>query len=62
MFCPECGEVMGTGPLDPRCAGSCERRGMLLRMGRRIGALFGRFPAPRQVPHGAGARRRAGGA
>ncbi|PKP99128.1 MAG: hypothetical protein CVT74_08795 [Alphaproteobacteria bacterium HGW-Alphaproteobacteria-13] len=62
MFCPECGEVIGAGPLDLRRAGTCERRGMVARISRWIGALFTRSGRARPVAQTASARRRAGGA
>lgn len=35
MLCPECGEVLPPGPIDPRCARSVERRrGLLARLWR----------------------------
>lgn len=41
MFCPECGEVVGPGPIDPRRASYCEcgtteRAGMIVRLWRAI--------------------------
>lgn len=40
MFCPECGEVMGLGPLDLRRASHCEGKGGVMRAIRRwLGAV-----------------------
>lgn len=51
MFCPECGEVVGAGPLDARRAAR-QRTGSAL--GRWIDAALGVLALPR-------ARRNAGG-
>lgn len=62
MFCPECGEVIGAGPLDLRCAGRGERRGVAERLGRWIGAIFFRVAEPRPARRSAIVRRRVRGA
>ena len=43
MFCPECGEVIGSGPLDIRRAGSSRRRSVIGSIGPWIGGMIGRL-------------------
>jgi hypothetical protein len=47
MFCPECGEVMGPGPIDRRRSfhcqcGAVELTGTTVRLWRAIWTIFGR--------------------
>jgi hypothetical protein len=47
MFCPECGEVVGPGPIDRRRASYCqcgtaEQKGPIGRLARAIGSMFRR--------------------
>lgn len=45
MFCPECGEVIGAGPLDLRRSRRNRRHGAADGLRRRAAALFGRLAA-----------------
>ncbi len=42
MFCPECGEVIGAGPLDARRARHSDGDGVAKAVGRWLRRLIGR--------------------
>lgn len=55
MFCPECGEVIGAGPLDLRRIRRSRRHGAADGLRRRAAALFGRLTALWPAGRGGGA-------